>query len=296
MVVFSIYISCGVDNGRQRLCNTAGYCYAGLLPPPCTYKKSDAKIVRTVDGDDICMMWTAPFSVLQDMSTCTIDQYHEGQTCILFSHGNAEDLACIKSFTQWLADKTLCNVVSYDYVGFGHSSAGIPTEDNMKVALETVYAHMTSTLKIPCKQILLFGRSIGSCPTIAFASQSYCDCMGVMLLSPLASGIRTVLKPRTVGTKLCNLLDYVFCPNVHYIHKIKAPICIIHGTADTVVPLHNAIELQAAVNPAVESTLVQIVGAGHNNITTDFSEKLSMHFETFMTTCKVDCLTLEEYS
>ena len=46
--------------------------------------------------------------------------------------------------------------------------------------------------------------------------------------------------------------------------NIRAPVLVIHGTADWVVPINNGIELYQAAPHAVEPCWIS--GAGHNDI------------------------------
>jgi alpha-beta hydrolase superfamily lysophospholipase len=58
--------------------------------------------------------------------------------------------------------------------------------------------------------------------------------MGVILVSPLASGARVVFPNVKNG-----LLDKVFCPSISRIRNVKAPLLILHGTNDEVIHISN---------------------------------------------------------
>jgi pimeloyl-ACP methyl ester carboxylesterase len=255
-------------------------------PPPCSYAATGRKIVRTVDGDDVCMQLCAPFSVVHREVPSSLEAYEPGKPCVLFSHGNAEDLGQTRSFTQAFADEHDCNVLSYDYVGYGLSSAGTPTESNMKSAIEAVFQFATMDLKIPHRDIVLMGRSIGTAPTIFLASQLYCDVRGTILISPLASGFRTMVTPQRVGVRLCTVLDALFCPSIVYIRNVQAPVCIVHGQKDTVIALHNAEELQAAVPTRWKRAPLYVHGAGHNDILSKYHAAAMQHVSEFLRSCQ----------
>lgn len=264
-------------------------------PPHCTYDKKKTHIVRTVDGDDICMQLTTPFSVINRDETSTIQAYKGPGMCILMSHGNAEDIADIRSFAQAMADRFGVDVVTYDYVNFGHSSTGVTTELNMHRAIETVHDYMTRKMNVPEQKIILMGRSIGSAPTVYLGSRAWCQCRGIVLVSPLASGIRTFLKPSTIGERLCSTLDTLFCPNIKYITEVKVPVCIIHGRKDTVIPIHNSVELYDAITTEYHFSPLYIDTAGHNDIVTQHTEELFGHIERFLRHCEKNGSTMEEY-
>lgn len=265
-------------------------------PPPCTYSEKNVKKIRTIDGDEICMRLIAPFSVIHPHDTCTIDSYCGEQRCILYSHGNAEDLHMVEAELARLADELDVNFMTWDPVGFGKSTEGTPTETNMQNAIEAVYDYATVKLRIPQSQITLMGRSIGTAPTIYLASRAYCECASVILLSPLASGVRTMVKPSTIGQKLCTLLDPLFCPSIQYIKKIRAPVAIVHGRADNVIPIHNSEELYEAIRDTNRFEPLYIENAGHNDITTNHQQKLLMYMETFLAHCDKQKQAREDYS
>jgi pimeloyl-ACP methyl ester carboxylesterase len=255
-------------------------------PPPCSYAASGRKMVRTIDGDEVCMQMCAPFSVVHREVPSTIDVYAPGMACVLFSHGNAEDLGQTRSFTQAFADEHNCNVLSYDYVGYGLSSANTPTEGNMNTAIAAVFQYAVHDLRIPQRDIMLMGRSIGTAPTVFLASQNYCDVRGTILISPLASGFRTLAKPRIVGERVCSVLDALFCPSIVHIRNVQAPVCIVHGSKDAVIAVHNAEELQAAVPARWRRAPLYVPGAGHNDLISKYHTAVMQRVSAFVRECE----------
>lgn len=257
-------------------------------PPACSYGAQGRKTVRTVDGDEIAMQLCAPFSVVNREVPCTIEQYQPGKLCVLYSHGNAEDIGQTRALTQNLADRLDCCLLSYDYVGYGRSSQGTPSEGNMNSAIEAVYQYAVYNLGIPERDILLMGRSIGSAPTVFLASRVHCDVRGTVLISPLASGVRTLARPR--AGFLQKTLDSLFCPSIQHVERVHAPVCIVHGRKDAVVPLHNAEELLAAIPQKYRHAALFVPGAGHNDIMTTYQEAVMHHIQHFVRGCEPDAV------
>lgn len=79
---------------------------------------------------------------------------------ILFSHGNAVDLGQMASFFLVLGTRLQCNIISYDYAGYG-ASQGKPSEKNMYADIEATYHSMKTRYHIPESKIILYGQSIG---------------------------------------------------------------------------------------------------------------------------------------
>jgi pimeloyl-ACP methyl ester carboxylesterase len=259
-------------------------------PPACSYPVHGRKTVRTQDGHDICMTLCAPFSVLDREVSSTIEQYQPGKLCVLFSHGTAEDLGQTRSLMQYLADQFDCNILSYDYVGFGRSSHGTPSESNMNSAIEAVYQHAVYHMRIPESKIFLMGWSTGTAPTVYLASRAHCDARGTILVSPLASGVRRYAKPR--AGPLQKMLDAIFCPSIQYMPLVHAPVCIVHGREDSVIPMRNAEELHAAVPLAWRQPALYVAGAGHHDILQVYKEAVLLHIKRFMRSCEPEALGL----
>ena len=74
---------------------------------------------------------------------------------------------------------------------------------------------------IAADRIILYGQSIGTVPTVDLASRELCA--GVVLHSPLASGLR-VIRPSTT----CNLWCDPF-PSIKKIGRVRSPVLFIHG-------------------------------------------------------------------
>ena len=106
---------------------------------------------------------------------------------ILFSHGNAVDLGQMSSFYYGLGSRLDCNIFTYDYSGYG-ASAGSPTEKDLYADIQAAWNALRIRYGISPSNIVLYGQSIGTVPTVDLASRY--DCAGVILHAPLMSGMR----------------------------------------------------------------------------------------------------------
>uniref|UniRef100_A0A6B2G4Y8 Alpha/beta hydrolase domain-containing protein 17C (Trinotate prediction) n=1 Tax=Myxobolus squamalis TaxID=59785 RepID=A0A6B2G4Y8_MYXSQ len=125
---------------------------------------------------------------------------------ILYSHGNASDLGHNHILLMELGICLNCNVVSYDYSGYGLST-GVPSEQNIIKNIENVYNYMVKNLKIEKNKIILYGQSLGSVPTINLASKE--EVAGVILQSALASGLRLIF-PNLITTPFFDVFNKYF--------------------------------------------------------------------------------------
>ncbi|CAE7566377.1 Abhd17a [Symbiodinium natans] len=164
---------------------------------------------------------------------------------ILYSHGNAEDIGLHLDYIDALAEYTGADVFSYEYVGYSLSrlAGQTPSEAGCIRSIDAAWRYLVDEQKIHPRRIVIFGRSIGSGPSVDLASRSQVqdtefsplDAAGVILQSPLESGACVVL-----GGTAATLGYYLdIFRNYEKIGNIKAPVAIMHGTDDEVVPFSN---------------------------------------------------------
>ena len=89
---------------------------------------------------------------------------------MLFSHGNAEDIGVNKLFCEWLSEQLSVDIVTYDYSGYGMGT-GEPSEKNLYADCTAVYKWMKSALKLRTDNIILYGKSLGTAPTVDVATR-----------------------------------------------------------------------------------------------------------------------------
>lgn len=121
---------------------------------------------------------------------------------ILFSHGNAVDMGQMSSFYIGLGTRLKCNIFSYDYSGYGVSE-GTATERNLYHDIDTAFHFLRDRYAISPENIVLYGQSIGTVPTVDLAARCDTPPAGVILHSPLMSGMR-VACPNTKRTYCCD--------------------------------------------------------------------------------------------
>ncbi|KAF3790712.1 ABHD17B protein [Nymphaea thermarum] len=174
---------------------------------------------------------------------------------VLYSHGNAADLGQLYDLFVQLKVNLRVNLIGYDYSGYG-ASTGKPTERKTYADIEAVYQCLETEYGVSQENLILYGQSVGSGPTLHLASRLP-RLRGVVLHSAILSGLRV----------LCHL-KVTFCfdiyQNVNKIRKVKCPVLVIHGTEDDVVNwLHGKGLWELAREPYEP---LWIKGGGHCNL------------------------------
>lgn len=177
----------------------------------------------------------------QHLQNEVIDKWTGG--VILYAHGAGEDIPSSYAYFESLATETQCLVVAFDYLGYGYST-GLKddcTEANAYLAIETIFNHLTTKLRIEPRRIVLMGRSLGSGPVVELAHREAvrtAGLAGIILISPMYSAASVV----KYGSYVPSFLD-IF-NNHNKITSINTcPILIIHGDRDEVIPYWHAEKL-----------------------------------------------------
>ncbi|PHT89538.1 Alpha/beta hydrolase domain-containing protein 17B [Capsicum annuum] len=153
---------------------------------------------------------------------------------VLYSHGNAADLGQMYDLFTELSLHLQVNLMGYDYSGYGQST-GKPSEQNTYADIEAAYKCLEETYGAKEEDIILYGQSVGSGPTLDLGSR-LSRLRAVVLHSPILSGVR-VLHP----VKRTYWFDIY--KNIDKIPLVECPVLIIHGTADDVVDFSHGKQL-----------------------------------------------------
>ncbi|XP_062178595.1 uncharacterized protein LOC133883322 isoform X1 [Phragmites australis] len=145
---------------------------------------------------------------------------------LLYSHGNAADLGQMYELFVELSSHLNVNLMGYDYSGYGQSS-GKPTEENTYADIEAAYRCLIETYGASEENIILYGQSVGSGPTLDLASRLP-HLRAVVLHSPILSGLRVMYPVK-------HTYWFDIYKNIDKIPLVKSPVLVIHGTADEVV-------------------------------------------------------------
>ena len=153
------------------------------------------------------------------------------------------------------------DVVMVDYRGYG-KSRGLRFPQSMLTDMDIVWEQIKADYDTRRK--IVFGRSLGSVFACHVARNSSCDLL--MLETPLYSLSRQALtKGIPKFLTYCLLYNY---DNALLLSSVTCKVSIIHGTADTVVPLAEVQQLITDLNYSPE-VLTIISDKGHFDLHED---------------------------
>lgn len=135
----------------------------------------EARRVRTRRGTDIIAMYV---------------RCPKARLTVLYSHGNAADLGKMYELFIEFSARLHVNVMGYDYSGYGRSS-GKAGEANTFADIEAAYKCLVEVYGTRGEDIVLYGQSVGSGPTVDLASRLH-HIRAVVLHSPILSGLRVM--------------------------------------------------------------------------------------------------------
>ena len=197
---------------------------------------------------------------------------------VLFFYGSNEDLVHEEARLAWLRDKLHVNAVCFDFPGYGFSTGKVNVKATREIALEEydfIHDHLAAQGlrgdgSLPA--VVAYGWSIGTGLAVHVAGRRSVG--GLILQAPPASADEMAAwsskhdVPRLARGLVKVTVDAEVQPiynNVQEIASIPAPLLVIQGSEDDVVPVAQGREVFAA-SPAKQKTFVEVPGAHHSDL------------------------------
>ena len=181
-----------------------------------------------------------------------------GPTLVWF-HGNGGNISHRVDNIAGLHGHLGVSILIIDYRGYGLSE-GSPTEQGTYLDAEAAVAHALSRPDVDPERVVLFGRSLGCAVAAEMAVRH--DAYAVVLESPFTSVLAMARQAYPflpgVGLLVGNMYD-----TLDKVARIDAPIMVLHGDSDEIVPFEMGREVfEAAPEP---KRFFAIRDAGHND-------------------------------
>ena len=128
---------------------------------------------------------------------------------ILYSHENETDLLRLIPFLIDISIQMKCDIVSFDYVGFGCSS-GKPKINTIFSDGEDALKFAISFLNYKIENIILLGKGIGSMTSIYLSSRlNFRNCKGLILYMPILG--KKTIDIKVMRSIVCQTLLIMEC-------------------------------------------------------------------------------------
>lgn len=183
----------------------------------------------------------------------------EKRPTLLFLHGNAQTVfewAMVRADLQVLG----AGMLLIDYPGYG-KSRGSPTESSLYAAGRAALTWLVDTRATPLADIVVFGKSLGG----GVATELCVDTAvrGLILESTFCSvpAVARRLIPFMPESLEFKSERY---PSIERMARITAPVLVIHGDRDTLIPVRQGRELYDRASEPRQ--LYIVAGAGHNDV------------------------------
>ena len=196
---------------------------------------------------------------------------------LVYSHGNGEDLESASEFALMLMQAYHCDVVCYEYTGYGPPAlrakpgggAYVPCQDALYADAEAVAKYVLDLKReVLHGKIVCVGWSLGGAMATHMARVLGPNVAGLVLLSAFSS-------VAGVGThKYSKYLDLARAMGMVDIFKVyeelgmedsACALLLVHGSADTVVPSDLSLTNERSFHGVHKERLV-IEGATHTSI------------------------------
>lgn len=176
---------------------------------------------------------------------------------LLWFHGNAENIGMGLDHLRVL-ERLGVNVMELDYRGYGKSE-GSPNEAGVYRDADAAYLYLTASRKFAPKDIYIYGHSLGGAVAVDLASRS--DCGGLIVESSFTSV--PDMARHVYRVPFARYLPRSRFDSLAKIARVKAPVLVIHGTRDGVIPFEMGRRLyEAAREP---KSFMPVEGAEHDD-------------------------------
>ena len=221
------------------------YFPSGSIPAPAEVGLTRAEVVTFTTDDGVALSgWFVPA------------ERPGGPTVIVFN-GNAGNRAYRSDLAARFSEQGMA-VLLFDYRGYG-GNAGSPTEEGLALDARAAHRYVLSRGDVDARRLVYFGESLGSAVAVRLATEH--PPAAVVLRSPFTSFVEMGRLHFPVLPVRWILRDRY--PSIDRITQIGAPLLVVAGSNDTIVPASQSRRLfEAAREP---KRLVIIEGADHND-------------------------------
>ncbi|MDR1491274.1 MAG: alpha/beta hydrolase [Planctomycetaceae bacterium] len=193
---------------------------------------------------------------LSDHSGDSDNSSNTGQGSVLYCHGNGENISYLVDFALQLSRDLRCNVLIFDYAGYGKSE-GKPTTRGILDDGRAARDWLAKRDEISREQVIVYGQSLGGSVAVDIAAND--GARGLIVESSFTS-------LEDMGRKLFPILPVNYLlrerlASVEKIGNVACPVFISHGKSDRVIPFSQG---QRLFDHAKEPKMFYIPPSGYD--------------------------------
>ena len=174
---------------------------------------------------------------------------------VLVADGNAGDRSLRAPLAAALVDQGL-GVLLFDYRGYG-GNPGRPSEAGLALDVRAAHRFLVEEAGVPPERLVYYGESLGAAVVAELATEH--PPAGLVLRSPFVD-LAAVGERHYPFLPVRALLRDRF-PTAEHVARVAAPVTVVWGSADAMVPA----EQSRAVAAAGHARTVVVDGADHND-------------------------------
>ena len=191
-----------------------------------------------------------------------------GKPVILHFFGNGAGLA-VEEWRWRRIAKAGAGFLAVAYRGYS-GSTGHPTETGLHIDARTGYDWLAQ--RHPASDLVLYGHSLGSGVAVRLAAER--PCRALILESPFSAAVDLAAEQYPLLPVGLLMRDQFV--SRRWIKQVHAPVLIIHGDHDSVIPFEHGRRLYREANSP--KTFVRMIGGDHNTLTRDGAYDLVWQF------------------
>jgi len=177
---------------------------------------------------------------------------------LLWAHGNGGNIADRLPIIRLVHQRFRLPLLIFDYRGYGQSE-GSPSEAGTYRDADAALAYLRGRPDVERTRIVYYGESLGAAVVADLAARE--PPAGLILEAPFTS-IRDMARTHYPFLPVWHLLRTKY-DSLGKIGRVRAPLLILHGDRDEIVPVAQGRRLFEAASPPKE--FVALAGTGHND-------------------------------
>ncbi len=173
------------------------------------------------------------------------------------------------------------SVLAVDYRGWGDSTAIVPDENSITADAAVAWAELQRRQPQAGARVV-YGHSMGGAVAVRLAAGLQAGDIGAVVLESTFTRLPDVAAEAGAFGRFISWFSRLEFNSLSRIAAVKAPLLMLHGSADTTVPVALGRRLRDAAPAPAHVRWVEIAGGSHSRLFNDAPEIYNEAFRTLM--------------